>query len=89
MRSSPTLLVLHNIPWFPDAGEYSVVVMNTFEPPDKSDFIKKRSEYDSAGEIELPHGDVHDWIHYYVYSADGEMWTRQEWHARTEEGELS
>jgi len=68
---------------YPDDGEFSVVILDELKPRDADDFMVKFSEFDSAEDVAIP-VEKKGYI-YYVYGADGDSWTREEWNNRKEE----
>lgn len=62
---------------FPDEpNQYAVVLMDTMKPPDSEGFINKIAEYETA-EFSLPPQRTE--YTYYVYTTDGETYTRDVW----------
>lgn len=60
---------------FPDEG-YSLVVVDSFKPPDEDDYANIVSEFDDS-DFSLP--SEKPGYAYYVHCADGEVFTREDW----------
>lgn len=61
---------------WPEEG-YGVVEMDEFKPPDSDDFIVLLGTFDEPEEVIIPVEKTG--YKYYVHSADGDSWSREQW----------